>query len=396
MLTRTYTDVTAAEMPDLLEDIQADGGTVQRIPQPDGSETVVVEYPNLNPAPMAASQFPWMPVARGELGIHEGVDAERISQYFEATELGDQPDSVPWCSAFVNFCMEQSGQPRTRSALARSWLDWGTDAGDFVPGCVVVLPRGNNPRSGHVAFFAGFDAVGNIRLLGGNQSNEVSVSSFPGAKDNFLGRRVLAQIEPVPPDPAGAGAEDATALLIAAMNRHGITDNALRAGIAAIAGGESGMKPHSEIGYGHTDPARTRDIFHSTLGGMSDAQILALASNDENFFDTVYANKLGNGDVASGDGFRYRGRGIFQLTGRDNYGRYGGLLQPPVDLVGNPELANDLQVAVDVAVVYMLDRYPGEGGFPAMKAAVGNSIGPPDANKDQLFAEYEASGEFNA
>ena len=59
-------------------------------------------------------------------------------------------------------------------------------------------------------------------------------------------------------------------------------------------------------------------------------------------------------------------------------------------------MANDLQVAVDVAVVYMLDRYPGEGGFPAMKAAVGNSIGPPDANKDQLFAEYEASGEFNA
>lgn len=398
MFTRIYTSVTPQTVADEAFLIQADGGTVERQDQPDGTITLVATFPG-DPPVMAASQFPWMRIAEGELGVHEGVNSDRIGEYFTATELGEQPDSVPWCSAFVNFCMQQSGQPRTRSARARSWLGWGEEANDWVPGCVVVLPRGGDPASGHVGFFAGFDAAHNVRLLGGNQRDSVAVHSFPEANNNFLGRRVLQNITPVPPRTGPAPvAGDVKALLIDAMNRHQINDNTLRAGIAAIAGGESGMVPHSELGWGRTVTrpnglARARRFF-SALHGLSDSDIIALAADDEAFFNTVYAGKIGNGDVASGDGFRYRGRGIFQLTGRENYRNYGGKLTPPVGLEDNPELANDVKVAVEVAVVYMLDRFDG-GDFAAMKAAVGNSIGPPDANKDQLFAEYRASGEFD-
>ena len=43
------------------------------------------------------------------------------------------------------------------------------------------------------------------------------------------------------------------------------------------------------------------------------------AKQPEKIANVVYASRMGNGDTASGDGYRYRGRGLIQLTGKDNY-----------------------------------------------------------------------------
>lgn len=52
--------------------------------------------------------------------------------------------------------------------------------------------------------------------------------------------------------------------------------------------------------------------------------------------NAAYADRLGNGPRASGEGWRYRGRGLLQLTGRDNYRAAGAALA--LDLVARPEL----------------------------------------------------------
>lgn len=64
----------------------------------------------------------------------------------------------------------------------------------------------------------------------------------------------------------------------------------------------------------------------------------------------VYANRLGNGDFKSGDGWRYRGRGFIHLTGKYNYQKAGEALG--INLVDNPDLAADPEIAADIALWY--------------------------------------------
>ncbi len=57
--------------------------------------------------------------------------------------------------------------------------------------------------------------------------------------------------------------------------------------------------------------------------------------NPEKIANRVYANRMGNGNEASGDGWKYRGRGLIQLTGRNNYQRFSDFIG--VDAVNNPD-----------------------------------------------------------
>ena len=60
------------------------------------------------------------------------------------------------------------------------------------------------------------------------------------------------------------------------------------------------------------------------------------------------------GNTAPGDGSRYRGRGIFQLTGKNNYQRYAELLQLP--LVENPDLAAEPDNAARIACAFWIEN----------------------------------------
>jgi putative chitinase len=59
----------------------------------------------------------------------------------------------------------------------------------------------------------------------------------------------------------------------------------------------------------------------------------AMPNKQEAIANRIYANRMGNGNEASGDGFKYRGRGLIQLTGKDNYSRYAKSLDITLDAV---------------------------------------------------------------
>ena len=68
----------------------------------------------------------------------------------------------------------------------------------------------------------------------------------------------------------------------------------------------------------------------------TDALAAQYARQPEKIANKVYGNRMGNGNEASGDGFKFRGRGYIQLTGKDNYTAFDKVVDE--DILANPDL----------------------------------------------------------
>ena len=121
-------------------------------------------------------------IALSQYGIKErqGGENYEILKYFREIGFPEiKEDEVPWCSAFMNWCMMKAGLPITKNLAARSWLGWGTKV--MVPeiGDIAVFRRGTTGWQGHVGFYIKNDGA-YVWVLGGNQSDEVKISRYLG------------------------------------------------------------------------------------------------------------------------------------------------------------------------------------------------------------------------
>ena len=112
----------------------------------------------------------------------------------------------------------------------------------------------------------------------------------------------------------------------------------------------------------------------------------------EKIANIVYANRMGNGNQASGEGYKFRGRGFIQLTGKDNYTAFDKTVED--DIVANPELVATKYPLLSAAWFFHkngLHKIADEGATDAVVTKVtkrvnGGTIGLPDRIKH--FNEY--------
>jgi putative chitinase len=157
----------------------------------------------------------------------------------------------------------------------------------------------------------------------------------------------------------------------------------------AQAGHESGgfRAVNENLNYGAKG---LRGIFGKYF--KDDATAKAHERKPEKIANVVYANRMGNGNTASGEGWKFRGRGYIQLTGKDNYTAFGKAIKE--DITSNPDLVATKYALLSAAWFFHkngLHKIADQGATDAVvtlitKRVNGGTIGLADRIKH--FKEY--------
>jgi putative chitinase len=126
----------------------------------------------------------------------------------------------------------------------------------------------------------------------------------------------------------------------------------------------------------------------------TDAKALEYERKPEKIANLVYGNRMGNGAEATGEGYKFRGRGYIQLTGKDNYARFDKTVDE--DVISNPDLVATKYPLASAAFFFqsnglwaICDKGADDATVTAVTKRVnGGTIGLPDRLKH--FKEYYA------
>lgn len=170
------------------------------------------------------------------------------------------------------------------------------------------------------------------------------------------------------------------------FNKYEVNTPLRIAHLMAVLDHESGIKPIEE-GLYYTTIKALRSAFYTPFKGKSDAFVSGYLRNSKKLANYVYANRGGNGDVESGDGYRYRGRGYIQTTLKNQYEALKR--STGIDFVKNPDLLLEEPNAVIGALEYWkqngLNKYADKDNVDHVSDIV---------NKGRITATYGDSNNF--
>lgn len=95
---------------------------------------------------------------------------------------------------------------------------------------------------------------------------------------------------------------------------------------------------------------RLIEIFPKYFKNLLDTEVVKYSRNSEKIANRVYAGRMGNGVEQSGDGWKYRGRGIIQITGKNNYANCSKWSFNDARLLEKPELLEQPEFALLSAI----------------------------------------------
>jgi putative chitinase len=174
----------------------------------------------------------------------------------------------------------------------------------------------------------------------------VYASSFPNARWRFIRFNVPTQVsavdttfktETLKPSMLQALKGHVPDWVIAqipnAANKFGITTNLRLAHFLAQCAHESGNFRNATENLNYTSASRLRQIFKKYF---TTTPAEPYVGNPQKIANRVYSSRLGNGSEASGDGWKFRGRGHIQLTGKSNYAQFDSFIED--NILSNPDL----------------------------------------------------------
>ena len=169
------------------------------------------------------------------------------------------------------------------------------------------------------------------------------------------------------------------------------TDNQLAMFIAQCAHESAGFQKfqenlnYSSDGLRKTFPKYFYVVTAQQYGYIKNkAGVITKKADQVGIANIVYANRMGNGPASTGDGWKYRGRGVVQLTGKDNYTRFQKWLNDP-EILSNPDkiLSSAKLIVLTGVFFWDVNKLQGISDFVLLTKRVnGGTIGLEDRTRE--------------